>query len=42
MTPLSKAFFTSFIYIVATKTLSLIADRKPFAIKNKEGWVEGS
>ena len=28
---------TSFMYIVATKTLSLIADRNPFATKNNEG-----
>ena len=42
ITPLSKALLTSLMYIVATKTLSLIADRKPFATKNNEGCVEGS
>ena len=42
ITPLSKALLTSLIYIVATNTLSLIADKKPFAIKNKDGWDDGS
>ena len=36
---LSSAALTSFMYIVATKTLSLIADNTPFATKNRGGWV---
>ena len=39
ITPLSRAALTSFMYIVATKTLSLIAERKPFATKNSGGWT---
>ena len=34
--PLSRAALTSFMYIVATKTLSLIADKTPFATKQNK------